>query len=703
MNLKNNVGTCKTMCPESEIREHMNQWFEIDPITKKFDPRYAIKQFHRSDAGKEILPSDVRPLPVLQKTLNHIINVVIGKLTGLTEGATEWNMALFVRDRFRSIRQDITFQKDSLKGKEIIDIYEKIAIFFLFCAVKFQDEPDFDPTQNIEQLSQTLLSLDEQYEIYFKETGKHSENEAEFRAAHLLLFITDPSFQAKLATLSNHVLESAAMKYVLDIRAAYNMQNIHKYVARALSAPLHLMCAAIASAKELWSNSLFSFRVAFRTYAMRPDFFETQLFMNPLQFEQWKPFMSIQEDKNQYKFDKSLPNIPKTVKAIIPKKFKIIVQGINFIDIFKITSSGAPPNVYIKADTYEQPIQVYREPSTPEVAEQSESSQEQATQSESEEESSHPEPEAKEIQAPQEKTPIEDEPKRTFVIPQPKQTKIAPSIISPPENQKVRLNPFLFTILSTNRKKITPAPLSIINVCPKDLSGTCFATVGVAAGDDSNSSRFAAKRFRTESPIIFCDRIDINESTLYLLIVRTDLIFTDFALGSILNCEENYCPTEDSNIPRIDFKYNETSPCFDFDASLKEAIRSAIKPIKMLDLSEILMNEGSKFMYSQYEQFKQVYSDALLSNKFRNYIVPFDHKIVTRNELKNFVNTFKVTSLEEDELIIPHFELPVDAGFDADEYFSSLSAQIIGDSSINGQSYSNRMDSLLAQFCEGLY
>ena len=114
------VGTCMQMCPASELDQHNNRNFEINPVTKEFDPSFAIKTFHRSDAGKKILASDIRPLPVLQKTMNHIINVVIGQLVGLTPGATEWNMAKFVRDIFRSIRQDITIQ--NLKGIEVIDI-----------------------------------------------------------------------------------------------------------------------------------------------------------------------------------------------------------------------------------------------------------------------------------------------------------------------------------------------------------------------------------------------------------------------------------------------------------------------------------------------------------------------------------------------------------------------------------------------------
>ena len=281
------IGTCMEMCPASELFQHNNMNFEINPITKEFDPKFAIKTFHRSDAGKKILPSDVRPLPILQKTMDHIINVVIGKLVGLTPGATEWNMAKFVRDIFRSIRQDITIQ--NLKGPEVIDMLEKMALFFIACGVKFLDEEEFDPTQNFEQVTQTLLSLDEYYDDYFSKTGKHSTNESEFRAAHLLVSITEDRFMLKIVQLPQVVLQSAAIKTVLDLRQAYNTNNLHQFVNIAMNSPLHLMCVAISSAKQFWTLSLKHFRIACKQFSLSTNFFKKVLLMGNKTFQLWEP------------------------------------------------------------------------------------------------------------------------------------------------------------------------------------------------------------------------------------------------------------------------------------------------------------------------------------------------------------------------------------------------------------------------------
>ncbi|EAX96771.1 SAC3/GANP family protein [Trichomonas vaginalis G3] len=705
MSSKSHVGTCMSMCPASELNERRNEWFEINPVTLKYSPEFAIKKFHRSDAGKSFDQSDIRPLPVLKKTLDHIIDVVIGKLTGLKEGATEWNMAIFVRDRFRAIRQDITFQ--NLKGIEIIDILEKIAIFFIFCAVKFQEEPEFDPFQNFEQISQTLISLDEQYDLYFKQTGKHPQNEAEFRAAHILLYITTNLFTTKLTVLSNYVLESAAMKFVLDLRSAYNMQNIHKYVAKALSAPLHIMCAAIASAKDLWTESLYSFRASFKYLPMRPEFFTTQMFMTPSQFEKWAPYMNFETIDAGIRFKKdSLPNIIKDVKAIIPKKINLVVQGINFVDIFTISSSGNPPPIYMKPDTFANAAET-QVPSSPEVQESEEKSSQESTEetnesqetSSNEEETEAQEPESEKTLPEEPKIPIQPAPLKV----EPEKPVIAtPRIITPPEISSVPLNPFANTVLEFKRTKIIPAALSIESIIPKDIPENCFATVGVSAGDNSPSSLFAIERFRTDGTIIFCDHINIGKSTIYLLIVRQDFIFTDFELGSHLICESN-AVIDNENTPIIRFNCNETpSPYFTFDSCLRKAISLAIKEIVPLDLSSVLINEGFKYRDFQYDAFKRVFADALLSNSFRKYLVPYDHKLISRNDLWNFTNALKFSSPEYTNFGIPPFIVPIDSKFDAEQFCMNLSSEITKSTVVDGNGESS-MDMLLAEFCEGLY
>lgn len=77
-------GTCQTMCPARELRNREAQnrlhHFEMLPGTErdrrpKGDPSRAVKEYSRPAAGKDATkPSDLRPPPVLLKTVNYLID-----------------------------------------------------------------------------------------------------------------------------------------------------------------------------------------------------------------------------------------------------------------------------------------------------------------------------------------------------------------------------------------------------------------------------------------------------------------------------------------------------------------------------------------------------------------------------------------------------------------------------------------------------
>ena len=188
------VGTCLDMCPRDEFHEHDNYTlpvFEADPVTGLFRPDLAVKMFQRSAASKVYKPSEIRPLPVLQRTLDHLINYVIGERTGTTHGTTELNMYHYVRDRVRAIRTDITVQH--LVSREVVEMLEKIALFYIWAAGRFHGahRGDFDPIQNMEQITDNLHTIQEQFEELPPEDRVLEE---EFRALNLLVFIADPAF-----------------------------------------------------------------------------------------------------------------------------------------------------------------------------------------------------------------------------------------------------------------------------------------------------------------------------------------------------------------------------------------------------------------------------------------------------------------------------------------------------------------------------
>jgi hypothetical protein len=205
------------MCPISELPEHdiVNpSAFENDE-RGQFQPSLAVKAFHRSDAGRAAYAHQLRPIRVLKQTLTHLIDVVIGRMAGTSPARSALNMYHYVRDRFRAIRQDMIYQ--DCHGTDAIAILEPIALFHVGAGLRFAFLPryDFDPVQNKEQLTQTLLTLDSEYDVY------HTPNEAFFRTLHLLVYISDADFLSRMMAFSRSLLNSLYVKSAVDLRGAF--------------------------------------------------------------------------------------------------------------------------------------------------------------------------------------------------------------------------------------------------------------------------------------------------------------------------------------------------------------------------------------------------------------------------------------------------------------------------------------------------
>ncbi|KAL2419848.1 SAC3 family protein 1 [Exophiala dermatitidis] len=185
------VGTCTEMCPEFERVERIVQNM-VDKAEKVHDDSSGrdmpseermVKRFRRSAAGyDEQLPSDIRTPATLQKTLDYLLDRVIG---GEERLAT---IHKFVWDRTRGIRNDFSIQQvtNTEDVKIAVDCYERIARFHILSLHQLSN-PDnllegenFDAHQEREQLNNTLLSL-----LYYYDDNRDRvdlPNEGEFRA-----------------------------------------------------------------------------------------------------------------------------------------------------------------------------------------------------------------------------------------------------------------------------------------------------------------------------------------------------------------------------------------------------------------------------------------------------------------------------------------------------------------------------------------
>ncbi|KAL9266646.1 SAC3 family protein C-like protein [Drosera capensis] len=200
------VGTCPFMCPvktqeirasddyslyerERLQRERLRDLavFErLDGDPARTSSGLAVKKFCRTVSIKDIEASDVRPLPVLDRTLNYLL-----ELFDSSDHPFE-TVHDFIFDRIRSIRQDLSMQ--NIIGDQAISMYEKMVKFHVIshhklrkCATK---GPPTSPMHhlNMEQLIKSLASLYNLCDINRK-LDCDCENEAEFRSLYIFLHL----------------------------------------------------------------------------------------------------------------------------------------------------------------------------------------------------------------------------------------------------------------------------------------------------------------------------------------------------------------------------------------------------------------------------------------------------------------------------------------------------------------------------------
>lgn len=187
-------GTCEDMCPEFEkvtrIVEHDVQSAEkeLSPDGQSYWPALhkMVKALARSAAGQDApLPEDVRSPAALRRTLDYLIDTVLGPNDLPAIHGFLW-------DRTRAIRRDFVFQQSSMTSQELLDeVYclEQITRFHVVALHQMSHEDvvaeDFSEQQEVEQLGKALLSLIHAYEDCVAQ-GIRCENEPEFRAYYVL-------------------------------------------------------------------------------------------------------------------------------------------------------------------------------------------------------------------------------------------------------------------------------------------------------------------------------------------------------------------------------------------------------------------------------------------------------------------------------------------------------------------------------------
>ncbi|KAL7267977.1 actin cytoskeleton and mitosis protein [Rhizina undulata] len=201
-------GTCEDMCPFHEAIQRtvqaMLDRLERNPTTQILDLSRTVKSYHRPAAGMEApLPSDVRTPQALVKTLDYLMNELVGGEEPLIK------VHPFVRDRTRSIRQDFTLQ--NYWGGELVACTEIIARFHIVALHKLcEDTKVFSIRQELEQLSNCLTTLIHCYNDS-RERVQYP-NEPEFRAYHLIFHLYQTENLSMMSSWPQYVQSSKEVR-----------------------------------------------------------------------------------------------------------------------------------------------------------------------------------------------------------------------------------------------------------------------------------------------------------------------------------------------------------------------------------------------------------------------------------------------------------------------------------------------------------
>ncbi|TMW68431.1 hypothetical protein Poli38472_005899 [Pythium oligandrum] len=205
-----------------------------------------VKRFQRSSADHKLdIPSEVRPPGVLRSTQLYLEqNIMDREKIGedprfnpprLPEMIELYN---FCWDRCRMIRKDFVLQNYRGAGGRVhpivLDVHERIARYHILSEHELCEVPSFVAQQNMEQLGQTLKSLNELYDESRKigDLAYLSPFEAEFRAYFILCTLDNGRGLDVLKFvkgLTPQIREAPQVKFAMKAFVARHTQDYYQF------------------------------------------------------------------------------------------------------------------------------------------------------------------------------------------------------------------------------------------------------------------------------------------------------------------------------------------------------------------------------------------------------------------------------------------------------------------------------------------
>ncbi|KAF2069455.1 hypothetical protein CYY_009228 [Polysphondylium violaceum] len=312
-------------CPEKEITFRTNSG-DINKLERTADGTIVLlKKYKRNvaDDYTEIPPDEIRPPPICLKVMDYMTHSVADQ-----QNIPFSEIQNFIRDRTRSLRQDLTSQhaKDDIS----INIHERCTRFHIVSHHYLCELPDkdFNQFQNREQLNNCLTSLKQFYDDHKRRTGLISKNEPEFRSYYILNSLENNSdLVSYMISIPQEIFYHPFIQYAIEVWKAYRSSNycrffilaakgtflqaciLHRYFIHVRKMAVKYMNKAYRAGK----NAITMYPIAdFQSLLMFYDIAETMDFIEQYRFS---------VDSDQVVFPQDLPEV-----SITPRRSQIILN-----------------------------------------------------------------------------------------------------------------------------------------------------------------------------------------------------------------------------------------------------------------------------------------------------------------------------------------------------------------------------------------
>lgn len=280
-------GRCADMCSQAERDLHIRV-DELSVFEKDFPNRpgserdMIIKRFQRSSADHKLdIPEEIRPPGVLRRTQLYIEQAIMDldqcgldfrfQTPRVPEPIELYN---FCWDRFRMIRKDFVLQNYRGAGGRVhpiaLDVHERIARYHVLSEHELIDTPSFVAQQNMEQLGQTLKSLNELYDESHKvgNPAYCSPFEAEFRAYFILCTLDNGRGMDVLKyvkNLSRRIMESVQIKFAMRVFIARHTSDYFQFFSLLRQATYLQSCLLFRYIPNVRSSALLRMNRSYRS------------------------------------------------------------------------------------------------------------------------------------------------------------------------------------------------------------------------------------------------------------------------------------------------------------------------------------------------------------------------------------------------------------------------------------------------------